>query len=244
MRPAHLAPRRRRKPARLEAGQQVKPEGHGDALKRPCSIMSLAPCPVSSAGWKIRRTEPAKASRQAIRISAAPTSMAAWASCPQACIMPGTCEAKGSPVLSPMLRASMSARRATRGPGAAPSICAIGRSVGSACRGCQVCPSRPPGGVWFQIPACWAQGFGAVRGALPPFSDKTLCANALIWFMAPPLTDDFYFLVRRSPHLPEAAGSCPLFPAKTACSLSIQGAFDGHAAPWAACPLPIEGSIS
>lgn len=54
----------------------------------------------------------------------------------------------------------------------------------------------------------------------------------------------FLFFVRRSPHLPEAAGSCPLFPAKTACSLSIQGAFDGHAAPWAACPLPIEGSIS
>ena len=71
------------------------------------------------------------------RTCAAPSSMAAWVSWPQACITPGVCDAKGRPVSSRIGRASMSARRPTHlgllvvaaavvaAVGAVPSITAV-----------------------------------------------------------------------------------------------------------------------
>ena len=53
---------------------------------------------------------------------AAPSTIVMCASWPQACIMPGCSERKGSPSGSSSGSASMSARRATTWPGNAPSI--------------------------------------------------------------------------------------------------------------------------
>lgn len=78
----------------------------------PAAIMGSAPPTVSSAGWNSRRTVPDRLSRISQSSRAAPSSMAACASCPQACIMPGCSEAKGRPVSSWMGSASISARRA------------------------------------------------------------------------------------------------------------------------------------
>ena len=57
-----------------------------------------------------------------MRIFAAPSSIAIWASCPQACIFPSFSEAKGSPVFSTEGSASISARSITTGPGLPPLI--------------------------------------------------------------------------------------------------------------------------
>ena len=65
-------------------------------------------------------SEPASCSFISQSTWTAPSRIAVWASCPQACITPGTCEEKGQPVFSWMLSASMSARSAMHGPGRAP----------------------------------------------------------------------------------------------------------------------------
>jgi hypothetical protein len=55
-------------------------------------IIALAPAPPSSAGWKITTAVPSKL-RVSARYLAAPSSIAVWPSWPQACILPGLCEA-------------------------------------------------------------------------------------------------------------------------------------------------------
>ena len=107
--------------------------------RAPSAIIFFAPqsAASSSAGWNTSLTLPAKLSRMSMRTWAAPSSMAAWVSWPQACITPGVCDAKGRPVSSLMGRASMSARRPTHlgllvvaaavvaAVGAVPSITAV-----------------------------------------------------------------------------------------------------------------------
>ena len=75
----------------------------------PSCTISRPPPPPSSAGWKITTAVPSKL-RVSARYWAAPSSIAVCPSCPQACILPGTVEAKGSPVASVIGSASMSAR--------------------------------------------------------------------------------------------------------------------------------------
>ena len=98
------------------------------AVSTPSSIPASSrarPAPAnSSAGSNTSRTRPGRASRSSHSRAAAPSSMAVWASWPQACITPGTREAKGRPVASWMGRASMSARSSTVGPGRPPEISA------------------------------------------------------------------------------------------------------------------------
>ena len=78
---------------------------------------------VSSAGWKISATLPAKL-RVSARYFAAPNSIVVWPSWPQACILPGTSEACSAPVSSSIGSASMSARRPVTGPAPCPSTIA------------------------------------------------------------------------------------------------------------------------
>ena len=77
--------------------------------KMPCSIMLSAPSKVSSAGWNINFTRPHKWDSFSFSILAALRSMAAWKSCPQACIFPVLHE-KLSPLSSVRGSASISAR--------------------------------------------------------------------------------------------------------------------------------------
>src|SRR6185437_13115987 len=76
----------------------------------PSSIIALPPAPPSSAGWKITTAVPSKL-RVSARYFAAPSSMAVWPSWPQACIRPGVLDAYGTPDVSSIGNASMSARR-------------------------------------------------------------------------------------------------------------------------------------
>ena len=82
----------------------------GNRSKRPSVIISRAPPPPSSAGWKIRYTVPSKL-RCAARCWAAASSMATWPSWPQACILPACVLAWAKVLSSVMGSASMSARR-------------------------------------------------------------------------------------------------------------------------------------
>ncbi len=96
-------------------------------------IISLAPpsSPAggsSSAGWKMNFTEPARRSRRPASTVATLIRMATWASWPQACMTPTdspfqvvrSFEANGTSARSSTGSPSMSARRATTGPGRAP----------------------------------------------------------------------------------------------------------------------------
>lgn len=60
---------------------------------RPSSSMNRAPWKPSSPGWNMKRTDPFRSLRRAHSRRAAPTSIAVWVSCPQACIVPGMVEA-------------------------------------------------------------------------------------------------------------------------------------------------------
>ncbi len=62
------------------------------ASSTPSAIIASAPLPFSSAGWKANFTVPRHAARTAARRRATARLMATWASCPQACITPGTVE--------------------------------------------------------------------------------------------------------------------------------------------------------
>ncbi len=87
----------------------------------PAASIARAPAPTSSAGCSTRRTSPSAGARR--RSIAAPTIHEACTSCPQACITPGTEDAHGRPVSSPMGSASVSPRRATTGaPATRPAI--------------------------------------------------------------------------------------------------------------------------
>ena len=66
-------------------------------------------------------TRPARSACRAESILAALTSIATCVSWPQACMTPGTSEAKSRPVSSGIGSASMSPRSSTVGPGRAPS---------------------------------------------------------------------------------------------------------------------------
>ena len=88
----------------------------------PSAIIAAAPSSSSSAGWNTSATRPARNGASSWRTAAAPSRVAVWMSCPQACILPGTVEAKGRPVSSPIGSASMSARMASVGPGRPPSM--------------------------------------------------------------------------------------------------------------------------
>ena len=57
--------------------------------RTPSSIIAGAPAAISSAGWKMNLTLPARVSRRRVSISAAAKTAAVWPSCPQACITPG-----------------------------------------------------------------------------------------------------------------------------------------------------------
>src|SRR5574343_715021 len=92
----------------------------GKRSNRPSLIISRAPPPPSSAGWKIRYTVPSK-SRWRARCWAAASSMAVWPSCPQACILPAWRLAWAKVLNSCMGSASMSARRPMARPQAPPS---------------------------------------------------------------------------------------------------------------------------
>ncbi len=101
--------------------------------RQPSSIIIFAPpCSpmggVSSAGWKMSVTVPGMRARIPASTSATPISIAVWASCPHACITPHawpfhsvrTVLLNGTSTSSTTGRASMSARRATPGPGRPP----------------------------------------------------------------------------------------------------------------------------
>src|SRR6478735_3170122 len=84
----------------------------GNFSNRPSLIISRAPPPPSSAGWKIRYTVPSKL-RFFARCCAAASSIAVWPSWPQACILPWSCLAWAKVLSSVTGSASMSARRPT-----------------------------------------------------------------------------------------------------------------------------------
>ena len=88
----------------------------------PSSTIALPPAPPSSAGWKISATVPSKL-RVSQRYRPAPSSIAVWPSCPQACIAPGVCDAHGLPLVSATGNASMSARNPMVLPAPLPSPC-------------------------------------------------------------------------------------------------------------------------
>ncbi|MNL12651.1 hypothetical protein D3C87_1335230 [compost metagenome] len=81
----------------------------GNFWNRPSRIISRAPPPRSSAGWKIRYTVPSKF-RWRARCCAAPSSMAVWPSWPQACMTPACLLAWLNWFTSCIGSASMSAR--------------------------------------------------------------------------------------------------------------------------------------
>ena len=82
----------------------------GNCSNSPSWIISRAPPPPSSAGWKIRYTVPSKL-RFFEKCCAAASSMAVWPSWPQACILPWCWLAWAKVLNSVMGSASMSARR-------------------------------------------------------------------------------------------------------------------------------------
>jgi hypothetical protein len=85
----------------------------GKRSNRPSWIIIWAPPGCSSAGWKIRFSVPLKQLCKA-KCSAAASSMAVCPSCPQACMTPSCRLVCGSPVVSWIGSASMSARRPRR----------------------------------------------------------------------------------------------------------------------------------
>ena len=104
------------------SGQRWKPKilSAWTFLKIPDSQTIRAPPVVSSAGWKTRSTERGSSSAQVTRWCASPRSIAMCPSCPQACILCGCVEAKGTPVVSVTGKASISERRAV--------VCSLPRS--------------------------------------------------------------------------------------------------------------------
>ncbi len=87
----------------------AKTASQGNFSNSPSSIITFAPPPPSSAGWKIKWTAPSKF-RVSLSIFAAPSSMAVWPSWPQACMRPDS-SSGGELVGSSIGRQSMSARR-------------------------------------------------------------------------------------------------------------------------------------
>ncbi len=85
---------------------------HGKRSKRPSSIITRAPPPPSSAGWKITWTVPSKR-RDSARYCAAASSIAVWPSWPHACIRPSWTDLCANALCSCSGSASMSARRPT-----------------------------------------------------------------------------------------------------------------------------------
>ncbi len=63
------------------------------ASSRPSPSATRAPWRPSSPGWKKSRTRPASDPRRSASRRVAPTSMAVWASWPQACMQPSTPDA-------------------------------------------------------------------------------------------------------------------------------------------------------
>ena len=97
----------------------------GKRSNRPSFIISRAPPPPSSAGWKMQWTVPEKRSRWAASSCAAASSIATWPSWPQACMRPGMRLACAKVLCSVIGSASMSARRPMarfEPPGALPRI--------------------------------------------------------------------------------------------------------------------------
>ena len=95
-------------------GQLWKPKmaSTGKRSNRPSLIISRAPPPPSSAGWKTSTTLPSKC-RCWARWCAAASKVAVCPSCPQACILPACRLACANAFFSWMGKASMSARKAT-----------------------------------------------------------------------------------------------------------------------------------
>src|SRR5215210_5569899 len=93
------------------------------SLNTPSRIIRRAPPAgeASSAGWNRRSTRPGISSLTSSSNHPAPTSIAVWASCPQACIIPSTFETKEWSFSSCMGNASMSALKATVSPRLPPS---------------------------------------------------------------------------------------------------------------------------
>ena len=70
----------------------------------------------SSEGWNTSLTVPCNSSLIDCNTAAAPSKIDICPSCPQACITPSFCDAKGNPVSSWIGNASISARNAITGP--------------------------------------------------------------------------------------------------------------------------------
>ena len=102
-------------------GQLCRPKTWAQSKRSnsPSSTMRRPPPSFSSAGWKMKCTVPANRGAAASD-RAAPSSMAVWPSCPQACMRPGWVEAWATPERSVRARASRSARRPMAGPGRSP----------------------------------------------------------------------------------------------------------------------------
>ena len=90
------------------------------ASSRPSSSIASAPWRLSSPGWNMNTTVPARRSRRWASSRAAEASIAVCRSCPHACIAPSIREAYSSPLSSRSGSASMSARSSTDGPGRLP----------------------------------------------------------------------------------------------------------------------------
>ncbi len=111
------------------------------------------PAPLSSAGWNMKITLPARSACRADSSRAAPVSIAVCRSCPQACMTPSVRDANGSPVASVTGSASMSPRSSTTGPGRAPRSTAVTEV------------SRSPRVISSGSPASAASTFACVRGS-------------------------------------------------------------------------------
>ena len=84
----------------------------------PARTSSIAPPGGrSSAGWKRNRSSPLSSPARAASSCAAPSSIAVWPSCPQACMTPSRSEANSTPLSSWIGSASMSERSARVRPG-------------------------------------------------------------------------------------------------------------------------------
>ena len=137
----------------------------------PASTISTAPSLTSSAGWKIARQAIGEGSdsRLAPSASAAARAIVAWASWPQACITPSWQDRYGTLLASAIRKASISARKATRGRSPSPWGSAMRpRPVGAIRTGSPASESCLPGTPWSGILRGSARDGRAGAGAPRP----------------------------------------------------------------------------
>ena len=89
----------RHDPSRARRAGARRRRGRRRRARRASTMSRAPPGGSSSACWKTKRTSPASSSRRSTSSCAAPSSIAVWPSCPQACITPGRVDACGMHVL-------------------------------------------------------------------------------------------------------------------------------------------------